>query len=153
MRKVIGVGLAAMLACGLAIADDKSSDELKKDAKHAEINEVADETLQRLFAEDAGAKELYDKALGWAVFDNAKIAFGLSGGGGRGVAVSKNSGRRAYMKMGTAGVGIGIGGQKYQVVFLFQDEQTFTNFVENKYTKDEAVRSISLMNEPWAMIT
>jgi lipid-binding SYLF domain-containing protein len=136
MRKVIGVGLAAMLACGLAIADDKSSDELKKDAKRAEINEVADETLQRLFAEDAGAKELYDKALGWAVFDNAKIAFGLSGGGGRGVAVSKNSGRRAYMKMGTVGAGFGLGVNKYQIVFLFQDEETARKFIENGWQAD-----------------
>jgi lipid-binding SYLF domain-containing protein len=35
------------------------------------------------------------------------------------------------MKMGTGGVGLGLGGQNYQVVFLFQDEKTFANFVEN----------------------
>jgi lipid-binding SYLF domain-containing protein len=34
------------------------------------------------------------------------------------------------MKMGTAGIGVGIGAHAYQVVFLFEDEPTFRQFVD-----------------------
>ncbi len=33
------------------------------------------------------AEELYDSSFGWAVFDNLKLAFGISGGGGNGMAM------------------------------------------------------------------
>ena len=82
------------------------------------------------------AKTLYDEAVGWAVFDNAKVAFGISGGGGHGVAVSKASEKHVYMKMGTAGIGLGLGVNKFQVVFLFQDEMTLKNFIENGWQAD-----------------
>jgi lipid-binding SYLF domain-containing protein len=120
----------------VAADDEKSSAELKVESKQAKINEVADETLQTLFKENAKAKDLYDKAVGWAVFDNTKVAFGLSGGGGNGVAVNKATGKKTYMKMGTGGVGLGIGVNKYQIVFLFQDERTLQNFIDKGWQAD-----------------
>ena len=125
-----------LLSAPSVMAEEKSSQELNQDAKRAKINEVAEETLDQLFSENANAKSLYDKAVGWAVFDNTKVAFGISGGGGNGVAVSKASGKRAYMKMGTGGIGLGLGVNKYQVVFLFQDEQTLKNFIEKGWQAD-----------------
>ncbi len=86
----------AFAAPGTALADEeKSSTELKQDSKRAKINEVAKETLDKLFSENPKAKALYDEAVGWAVFDNTKVAFGVSGGGGNGVAVSKKTGKHA----------------------------------------------------------
>ena len=67
--------------------------------------------------------------------------FGFSGGGGNGVAVNKSSGDRTYMKMGTGGIGFGLGGQKYQVIFLFQDEKTFHNFVEKGWKADASAQA------------
>ncbi len=127
----------ALVAPGTAFADEeKSSKELKLDSQRAKINEVAQETLQKLFAENSKAKALYDEAIGWAVFDNTKVAVGVSGGGGNGVAVSKKTGKHAYMKMGTVGVGFGLGVNSYQVVFLFQDEVTLRNFIEKGWQAD-----------------
>jgi lipid-binding SYLF domain-containing protein len=40
------------------------------------------------------------------------------------------------MKMGTAGVGLGLGVNKYDVIFLFQDKQTFDNFVNKGWQAD-----------------
>jgi len=104
--------------------------DLKADAKKAKIDETAKQALDEVFSKSANAKELYGNSYGWAGFDNLKLALGWSGGGGNGVAVNKKSGARTYMKMGTVGVGLGLGAQKYQVIFLFQDEQTFKNFVD-----------------------
>lgn len=130
------VVVLALAAPGAVAGEEKSSKELERDAKRAKINEVAQETLQKLFAENSKAKALYDEAIGWAVFDNTKVALGISGGGGNGVAVSKETGKHAYMKMGTVGVGFGLGVNSYQVVFLFQDEVTLRNFIEKGWQAD-----------------
>ena len=141
MRKLIPVLMIcvaiALVAVPPALADDEpTSGELKQESKRVAIDEVAPETLQKLFSANANAKDLYDKAIGWAVFDNTKVAFGISGGGGNGVAVSKTNGKKAYMKMGTGGIGLGLGVNKYQVVFLFQDEKTLKNFIESGWQAD-----------------
>jgi len=133
---MIMLAIMAFLGPQAYAAEEKESEVLERAAKRAKIDEVADETLKKLFSEDQKAKALYDKAVAWAVFDNTKVAFGLSGGGGRGVAVEKTSGRRAYMKMGTGGVGLGLGVNKYQIVFLFEDETTARNFIDKGWQAD-----------------
>ena len=119
-----------------APADEPEWKSMKQQAKAAKIDETADEALQTLFAERPKAKDLYSSAYGWAVFDNLKLAFGVSGGGGNGVAVNRHTGDRTYMKMGTGGVGVGLGVNKYQVVFLMVDQQTFDNFVNKGWQAD-----------------
>jgi lipid-binding SYLF domain-containing protein len=107
------------------------------------IDEMADEALAELLAKSPKAEALYEDAYGWAVFDNLKIAFGFSGGGGNGVAVERSSGARTYMKMGTAGVGLGLGGKTYQVVFLFQDRRTFESFVDRGWQADASASAVA----------
>jgi len=138
MRKslvVIAVFCLVVSAGQLAGAEENWKD-LKADAKKAKIDETAKQALDEVFEKSANAKELYEKAYGWAGFDNLKLALGWSGGGGNGVAVDKAKGARTYMKMGTVGVGLGLGAQKYQVIFLFQDEKTFNGFVEKGWQAD-----------------
>jgi lipid-binding SYLF domain-containing protein len=142
----VTVALMALLALAAAtdlIAQEKDEDwkSLKAESKRMRINETADEALEKVKNGNWKAEELFDSAYGWAVFDNLKIAFLLSGGGGNGVAVKKESGERTYMKMGTGGIGLGIGGQKYQVVFFFQDEKTFFNFVEKGWKADASAQA------------
>jgi lipid-binding SYLF domain-containing protein len=138
---VIALLTVCLVALPGAVSAEESWEDLDIKAKQAKIDEAAQEALNTVFGKAESAKELYDKAYGWAGFDNLKIAFGFSGGGGNGVAVDKKSGKRTYMKMGTAGVGLGLGGQKYQVIFLFQDEKTFTNFVEKGWKADASAQA------------
>ena len=121
-------------ATGVFAEEDWQS--MKMESKRMKVDETAQEALKQLFAENPKAKELYENSYGWAVFDNLKLAFGFSGGGGQGVAVAKESGDKTYMKMGTVGVGFGLGANKYQIVFLFQDSQTFDNFVNKGWQAD-----------------
>ena len=94
------IALLAIFALTLSaiplLAADESGDwqSLKKESKRMKLDETAEEALHALFAEKPKAKDLYDSAYGWAVFDNLKLAFGFSGGGGNGVAVAKDSGQR-----------------------------------------------------------
>jgi lipid-binding SYLF domain-containing protein len=123
-RKILSVVFGvALIATASALAKTPAE-------KRAAIDEMAAATMQRLFEEAKGAKRLYDQSYGYAIFDNIKVAFIISGGGGKGVAIEKASGKRTYMNMGTGGVGLGLGGQKFQAVFLFQDHDKFHKFVE-----------------------
>ena len=137
MTMTVCAVVLALVAPGTLFAQEKkSAAELKKEASRAEINEIAEATLQTLFKANSKAKEIYDASYGWAVFDNRKVALVVSGGGGKGVAVHKETGERIYMKMGTAGIGLGLGTNKYQVVFFFQNKTTATNFIENGWQAD-----------------
>jgi lipid-binding SYLF domain-containing protein len=121
-------------------ADWKS---LKQDSKAAKIDETAEEALLTLFAENPKTRELYLRSYGWAVFDNLKLAFGVSGGGGNGVAVAREIGETTYMKMGTVGVGVGLGVKKYQVVFFMQDSHTFDQFVDKGWQADAGAGAVA----------
>jgi lipid-binding SYLF domain-containing protein len=138
-RTLLGsIALALTLAPGSLAAQETKTETgkseadwkaLKLESKRGQIDATAGAALDKLLKENPKAKELYDKAYGWAAFDNLKLGFFFSGGGGKGVAVEKKSGKRTYMAMGSAGFGLAFGGKKYEVVFLFQDSQTFDNFV------------------------
>ena len=114
----------------------------KADDKRAKIDRVSKETLDRLFEDTKQPKELFDKAYGYAVFDNIKISLMISAGGGKGVAVDKKSGDRTYMSMGTAGLNIGLGGQKYQVVFMFETQDIFNKFVDKGWEADANANAV-----------
>lgn len=120
-----------------AIAEAKKD---KNAEKRSEIDAAAAKALEEVLAKSPSAKELYGKSFGHAVFSNLKIAIGVSGGGGSGVAVPK-SGKRVYMKMGTAGIGFGLGGQKYQVVFFFETEKAFQSFVDKGWQADASAQA------------
>lgn len=94
-----------------------------------EIDSTAQLSLSRLFKAAPQAKELFERAYGYAVFDNRKTAFLLATGSGAGVAVSKSSGKRTYMRMASLGANIGAGIQFYQSVFLFETESAFKSFI------------------------
>ncbi len=98
--------------------------------KRAKIHENTQEAITELLKEHPKTQELYDKAYGYAVFSSAKVAVGLAGAGGVGEAVTKG-GRHTYMRMGSAGVALGLGAQHYKTVFLFEDSHSYKHFVEH----------------------
>ena len=148
MKKTLLVGAVVAVAALIqpvppASAGEESWKSLKRESKRMKIDETAKEALDELLAKNSKAKMLFENSYGWAVFDNLKIAFGFSGGGGNGVAIENESGERTYMKMGTAGVGFGLGANKYQVVFLFQDTRTFRNFVDQGWQADATASAVA----------
>jgi lipid-binding SYLF domain-containing protein len=137
MKKMIAMSsllCVALLLAGTSVVLGEGDD--KAAIKRAKIDTRSNDILEQVLGESPRAKELYEKAIGYAVFDNTKAALGVSGGGGSGVAVDKASGTRTYMKMGTAGVGFGVGVKKYQVIMLFENEKVFRNFVKKGWQAD-----------------
>lgn len=142
MKKAICslIALSLLLVTPALFADEGEESQewkaVKQEAKRQKIDEAAADALDLLFGRSPKSREIYEGAHGYAVFDNFKLAFVLSGGGGVGVAVQRDSEDKTYMKMGTGGIGLGLGGQKYQVVLFFQDSQTFQTFVDKGWQAD-----------------
>lgn len=124
------LSLAILLTPALCVAAKGERAEKKAAeaaAKRAEIDAEAQAVLDHVLAHAEGATALKATAHGWAGFDNTKVAIGLSGGGGSGVAVGPAG--RTYMKMGSAGIGLGLGAQKSQILMLFETKEKFDQFV------------------------
>jgi hypothetical protein len=111
-------------------------DEETPEATRTKLDQMADEVLSQLLAENPKAAEIYEIGAGYAAFDMRRISvFPLSAGYGRGVAVSDLEGTHTYMQMGTGGVGaaFGIGGFESQFVIMFETPIDFERFITNGY--------------------
>ena len=79
-------------------------------AKRSSILQVHNQTLSELYSKQPQSRSQIINAAGYAVFSNVDttVLF-VGGGGGYGVAVDKKNGKKTYMKMGQASVGLGVG--------------------------------------------
>jgi lipid-binding SYLF domain-containing protein len=127
MTTIRSLLLAAVLFATAAV----HAQDGKAQARRQEIDSNAQATLERLFKERIDARDLYEQAAGYAAFTATKAGgFFVSGGSGTGVAVDKSSGERTYMRMGTGGIGFGIGAQRYDLVIMFENDGTLERFAQ-----------------------
>lgn len=117
---------AALLAGGTQLTLAANAAQMRKN-----IDSMSQAALQDLFRQQGGAKQLFDKAAGYAVFRATKGGFLITGAGGTGVAVNKSTGQRTYMHMGSGGIGLGAGAQSYRLILLFQTEPALQKFIEH----------------------
>ena len=121
------------LICLLAIAPLASADNEKdKEKERAEIRQMSQETLARLYKAQPSAKAAVEKAFGCAVFSNTgvKILFGGSGNG-RGLAINNQTKVETFMKMFEIQAGLGFGVKKFRVIFVFDNQKAFDGFVNS----------------------
>lgn len=101
------------------------------DKKRADIQEMRQEVLTKLYAEKPDAQSEIADSKGYAVFMNRGInLFLASTGSGKGVTRLSATGQDIYMSMFSAGVGIGLGVKKFSVVFIFTSQTALDQFVE-----------------------
>ncbi len=96
----------------------------------AQINQMSQQTLESLYAQQPLARRAIAESAGYAVFSdiNTKIFF-AGGGGGKGVAVNRETGQRNYMMMVTVSAGLGMGVSKSHLVWVFATPEAYQNFV------------------------
>jgi lipid-binding SYLF domain-containing protein len=126
MHQSVLLAAAFVLTFGTALAQDEA---VRAEQRRLEIDTNAQSSVNELFAAQPAARELYDKAAGYAVFTATKAGFIVSGGSGTGVAINKSTGQKAYMRMGMGGIGLGIGAQRYTLIVLFEDQAHLDKFV------------------------
>jgi lipid-binding SYLF domain-containing protein len=132
------VAMLMTLSLGSALAQEATSDATQR---RQEIDASAQATLDELLKTHPAAKDLYGRAVGYAVFTATKAGFIVSGGSGTGVAVNKSTGQRTYMRMGTGGIGLGIGAQRYSLVVLFESADQLNKFVAGGWDSSVAAEA------------
>ncbi|MFZ0292154.1 MAG: YSC84-related protein [Candidatus Sulfotelmatobacter sp.] len=126
----IGSFLVVMLLAGdLARAADSP------DEKREEARKMAAETLDDLYKLQPASRDLVQKSAGYAVFNNmgANLLL-LSTARGAGIAVNSKTKQDTFMKMISAGGGLGLGVKDYRVVFVFENESALARFLDSGWS-------------------
>jgi lipid-binding SYLF domain-containing protein len=124
----IAIGLMFWAAVGLTgCASSGSTPAEKRQA----VQTMRQEVLAELYRVHPPARARIAAAPGYAVFSNTNVnVIFASFGGGYGVVTEKN-GRPVYMKMGEAGLGLGLGVKDFRAVFVFHDRATLKRFINS----------------------
>ncbi|MHC4385691.1 MAG: lipid-binding SYLF domain-containing protein [Planctomycetota bacterium] len=128
MKKTAALFL--LLALSVVLIGCSPGNKLTNDEKRQAIDTMAAETLQRLYTERPSTIEQVKKAAGYAAFSNANInIIFASAGGGYGVVIDNATGDKTYMKMGSGGLGIGLGAKDYRQILVFKTADSMNKFI------------------------
>jgi lipid-binding SYLF domain-containing protein len=118
-----------LLASGLASAGDSP------DEKRAKTRKMADQTLKDLYKMEPKAQAEIEKSAGYAVFNNMGTnLLLLSTARGAGIAVNARTKQETFMNMISAGAGLGVGVKDYRVIFVFESDKAFTEFLDSGWS-------------------
>ena len=118
-----------LLAVDLASAGDSP------DKKREKSRKMAAQTLQDLYKLEPTAQAAIQKAAGYAVFNNMGTnVLLLSTARGSGIAVNNQTKQETFMKMISAGAGLGIGVKDYRVIFVFATDKALTQFLDSGWS-------------------
>jgi len=111
----------AMTACagGLVGSTEK---------KLAYFESLEQETLAQLVKEQPGTEQELAQSVGYAVFEKKVVKVPVVGaGGGAGVVVDKENGKKSYLRVPELQLGLGWGGRAEKVILIFQDVEKLRN--------------------------
>lgn len=98
----------------------------------ADIRKTSKEILAQLYKEQPAAKKAVDSAAGYAVFSNFGMKIFIAGSGsGKGLAVNAKTKKEVFMKMIEVQAGLGLGVKKFRLVFVFENEKGWNDFVNS----------------------
>ena len=96
---------------------------------------MAAQTLQDLYKLQPTAEAAIQKSAGYAVFNNKGTNVLLvSTASGAGIAVNSSTKQETYMKMISAGAGLGMGVKDYRVIFVFEDDKALAQFLDSGWS-------------------
>jgi lipid-binding SYLF domain-containing protein len=100
--------------------------------KRQAVLSMRNDVLTELYKVHPKAKDEIAAAPGYAVFNNANVNIIIASfGGGHGVVRTARTGKDIFMKMGEAGIGLGLGIKDFRAVFVFHDEATLERFIDS----------------------
>lgn len=125
---------AAMLVLALLSANTsvRADDNQKKREK---TRKMSAEVLEGLYKAEPGSRAAIEKSAGYAVFNNMGVhVLVLSTARGSGLAVNNRTKQQTFMKMISAGGGLGLGVKDYNVVFVFETEEALARFLDSGWS-------------------
>ena len=125
-RRTLTLAMAAIAATpGLALAATKQE-------QQAEVRKAAQSALAAVYKAAPGARKAVEKSAGYAAFSNFGMKILLAGSGtGKGIAVNNKTKATTYMKMAELQAGLGFGVKKFQLLWVFDNEQALNTFVNS----------------------
>ena len=129
LRLITSSFVMILLAVTLANAGDTP------DQKRDKTRKMANQTLQDLYKMEPKAQAEIQNSAGYAVFNNMGTnVLLLSTARGAGVAVNSKTKDETFMKMVSAGAGLGLGVKDYRVIFVFKTEKAFQEFLNSGWS-------------------
>jgi len=129
-RDVVMMAALMILCLGLAACATTHMSPAKKADQQDEARDMAKLTLDQLYAKNPATRGAVTKAAGYAVFSDVGFKVLIMGGAkGAGVAVNNATKQETFMKMAELQPGLGIGAEKYRVVFVFENPAALESFV------------------------
>lgn len=114
-----------LLTLGAATALPAASIEDERDT----VRTMRDTVLAELYEQAPRAEGRIKKAAGYAVFSNVGVNLVFASlAGGHGMVVDAD-GRETFMKMGSAGLGLGLGVKDFRAVFVFYERKALDDFI------------------------
>jgi lipid-binding SYLF domain-containing protein len=129
LKKLISVLALVLLFASTCVRADDDEEKRQKSRK------MAADVLQDLYKTEPASKAAVEKAAGYAVFDNMGVnVLLLSTARGSGLAVNNKSKQETFMKMVSAGGGLGMGVKDYDVAFVFDTEKALAQFLDSGWS-------------------
>jgi len=105
------------------------------DQKRGKTHKMAAQSLKDLYKTEPTAQGAIQKSAGYAVFNNMGTnLFLLSTARGSGMAVNSKSKQETFMKMISAGAGLGLGVKDYRVIFVFENDKALSQFLDSGWS-------------------
>lgn len=99
------------------------------DKERAELQDSREAALEKLYSERPATRDELQSAKGYAVFSTVGInLFLVSTERGGGILRDNRNGKDTYMKMFSAGGGIGLGIKDFSLIFVFHTVTAMDNF-------------------------
>jgi len=136
MQKIIGSVLAMVLFLNLQVptvlARPAFLDRRPAGKQQDDILKSSQKTLATLYKAQPDAKNKVESAYGYATFSNMGMKIFFAGGGsGRGLAINNKTQAKTYMNMAEVQAGLGLGIKKFMLVWVFENEKAFNEFVSS----------------------
>ena len=128
--RVVILSAVVALYLGLLSCATTPLSSSEKAAQQESVRAMANTTLADLYKSNPNAKAAIGNAAGYAVFSDFgfKLLF-MGGAKGAGVAINNASKQDTFMKMAELQPGLGVGAEKYRIVFVFDTPAAFNSFV------------------------
>ena len=124
--------VSRILTCALLLAVVPASSAKTADEQRADVRKMRDEVLAEFYAGRPELKTRVRDAIGYGVFSNVgvNIIF-ASFAGGHGIVVRRGmfKDEETFMKMGSAGIGLGLGVKDFRALFIFTDRRKLEDFI------------------------
>jgi lipid-binding SYLF domain-containing protein len=126
----VKVKLISVCVAVITLAMDVSSAKDSPDEKREKNRTMASATLAELYKLEPASRAGIQKSAGYAVFNNMGTnLLVVSTARGSGIAVNSKTSQETFMKMISAGAGLGVGVKDYRVIFLFETPQVLSQFL------------------------